>query len=1146
MGRLRVFFIISLAISASISLGTDWRLVIASDDPATRKAAAIVIFEKTGKLTPEDRITSITFSAGADVKTNCLVSLDPATGKTSLALSPDVEVFRGKVLIAGAKPTKKVIPAYLTMDIPVVTDTKDGKLSGVMQPIIQQVNSLPWFYIVAGIIAFMAFMYVMNRRSQQYTTSMSKEAKNLYMETVGRITERLERIEVNQDRLVKNPPVVRTFKTQIEDFEARLGRIEKIAKEGRDEMGRAAAELSQSDKRHDDLVGKIESTKAESIKSQVSLKEEADALRSEIKLLVKSQDESGQKLEVLSELKVSAIQIADQNRSLEAKLAAQEELMRQNQEEHRQLVMALQAELATVRANQESLLSMPKELELVSASMAKFPAEFEAVRSSFPRLDGIELRLDSMGPRFDEVNDKLGALPSIENSIQELPSRLPRYDEDIARIQDSILREIEGLSTKLDESGSSLGELISAHSFSPSTERVEALPEAMSEEPEAEVVVSKRSKKGKAQKHEEQKAEPVADFVTEAQDVSDFAEETAWVEPIDAEENVVFEDASTDVESELEVLTEATLPEEAELEPVEENVIDAPELVQEPVMVLEELPEVSSENSEENLPDEVEVEAPESVDAIVPEVWEEEPVQDVTRETHVDLEALETPELAQEMVAENEANPEAQELEYRYIEPSEPEIPEFHFNNAIQKMAKEDLVIKETEESVGKEAPVTFHLETLPDHLETFEDDDALSTLPTFRVETNDTPLDDVGETEAVELVLKQLGDSKSATKDLESFDGEAEDYVEAHMGHWTGFAGSSARTYGSESSRPLDLVKFEGDLKPLTPIETAPIGDTIGGMVYGFGRVIYNCGSTIHGFWPGRDNRTVSLDNRVPLEEWRLALKGQGLFVAEEKRVKILSIQGWFVLEQFAGTYLDQMVTDRRWIGLRADNGPVIDFRDQRGQMIGETKIDLDPVGLKLCAHDEHVYIGAKDGRILEATEFGTEVIHHCSDKSELLHLSCDQDGPIALYRTDGNIECWTSHGTLSMELESYSGNPVLLGNRLYLADTDRHELVCGNLKKMQRSSVKSFADVQTIRRIIGVQHKNQNELFAITTDEGKKGGRLIMIDAKTGHEKTFGAVGQADVNMIVADHHLVLATSSQYQNVIRVLEPFAEKVAA
>src|SRR5688572_22762892 len=146
MGRYRLLAILALLISAISSFATDYRLVIASDDPATRKAAAIVVFEGTGKLNKEDRITSITFSAAADVKPNCLVSLDPASGKSALSMSPDVQVYQGKVMLAGAKPTKKVIPAHLAIDTPLASVKKES----MMQPIIKQVNNLPWVYIATG------------------------------------------------------------------------------------------------------------------------------------------------------------------------------------------------------------------------------------------------------------------------------------------------------------------------------------------------------------------------------------------------------------------------------------------------------------------------------------------------------------------------------------------------------------------------------------------------------------------------------------------------------------------------------------------------------------------------------------------------------------------------------------------------------------------------------------------------------------------------------------------------------------------------------------------------------------------------------------------------------------------------------------
>lgn len=1222
MGRIRVLSIFALFLGAVISQAADYRLVIASDDPATRKAAAMVVFEGSGKLKPEDRITSITFSAEA-IEPNCLVSLDPASGKATLALGPDVEVYKGKLMIAGTKPTKKVIPAHIAVDIPAATGTHDGKLNGMMQPIIQQVNSLPWPFIVLAVGVIMGFIFLLNRRSQQYTTSMSKEAKNLYLETVGRITERLERIEVTQERLVKNPPVVRTFKAQIEEFENKLGRIERIAKETKDEVGRASIELSQNDKRHDDLVGRIDVTKAEATNTQTALRQEADALRAELKLLLKGQDEANTKLNALDDLKASDQKILDQGKSIESALAAQEAEILKAQAEHLQHLQILQGELATMRANQDALSAMPRELELVTASLANMSAEFESVRNAMPRLDGIETKLDSFndfGPkldhisgfgdkldyvssfdtkfdRFDEVSEKLNALPEIQNTLNALPTEFPKNDEELNRVHESLLLEIESLSGKVDESSANLTELISAHQFSaPVPDPVE---EVVAEAEVEEVPVeTKKSRRGKH-------IQPVAEQVEVIEAIEEVVEEPSSEAPpfepemelpqapeLEVEEDLGSPEPEAVTEFEPEALIEEAheaVAVESAIEEIEEPAAEiAPEsvfeehqeeVVEEDSMIaqVQEVEEAVAFETEhvfevgaeeptaeiEMLEEQISEEA--ILDSTEPEVFEPEKALETPDQVQmvevepVSEEALGViePEIALETETESaqEVKPEpefkATEVEYRYAEP-EPSIPEFNFTNAIKKMTEEHVAValKDENQKAGQEAPITFHLEALPDHLETFEDAGADAVLQTLHVENNEQYFEQDNGNEAAELVLQNLAQVKTATEDVADFDSETQDDGNTRVGHWSGSAGSSSRTWGSESSRPLELIQFQGELKPLTPIETAPIGDTIGAMVYGMGRVAYACGKNVHGFWPGKDDRHVALDFPVSTEDWRLALKGQNLFVVEEKKVKILSIQGWFVLEQFKGEYHDQLLTGNRWAGLRNDNGPVIDFRDMRGQMAAEgVRLDMEWDGLKLASSDERMFAGSRDGRFFEVSEFGTELLGSGPENSELVHLAAYENGVVALLRVGDNLECLRLDGdsrSISLDLKSFSGNPILLGTKLYLADLENSKLVTLNLKKMSISKINAFDGVSDIRRMVGVQHKSQHDLFLITTDAGKKGGRLVMLDAKSGAETTFGSVGQATVNLIAADHHVVLSTSSQYQNVIRVLEPFAQRVAA
>lgn len=1246
MGRIRVLSIFALFLGAVISQASDYRLVIASDDPAIRKAPSMVVFEGNGKLTPEDRITSITFSAEA-IEPNCLVSLDPASGKASLALGPDVEVFQGKLLIAGSKPTKKVIPAHIAVDVPAATGVKDGKLNGMMQPIIQQVNNLPWPFIVLAVGVVIGFIFVMNRRSQQYTTSMSKEAKNLYLETVGRITERLERIETTQERLVKNPPVVRTFKAQIEEFESKLGRIEKLAKDTKEEVGRASIELSQGDKRHDDLVGRIDSTKSEATKTQTTLKQEADALRAEMKLLLKGQDEATAKLSALDDLKSSDQKILDQGKSIESALAAQEAEILKAQAEHLQHLQQLQGELATMRTNQEALSAMPKELELVNASLANFPAEFESVRNAMPRLDGIETKLDSFsdfGPkldhisgfgekldhisgfgdkldyvssfdtkldkmdRFDEISDKLNALPEIQNSLNALPTEFPKNDEELSRVHESLLLEIESLSGKVDESSANLSEQIAAHQLS--THAPASVEEVVAEaEVEEAPVETKKSRRGKH-------IQPVAEEVEVIEAMEEVVEEPSSEAPPFEPEMELPQTLEMEVEADLgspEPEVEATFEPEAAIEEAHEELVDESAIkeIEEPVAGIAPEPvfeeqieepqfEVIEEESmiaevqeiEEPMVMEVghvfEVGAEEPtaevemfdeqtseeviLDSMEPEVFEpeievetldqvqmveEEPVSDEALgaiEPEMTLETETESIQEEEPIAEEKPEPEfkATEVNYRYAEPETPSIPEFNFTNAIKKMTEDNvaLALKDENQKAGQEAPISFKLEALPDHLETFEDAGADAVLQTMHVENSEQYFEEDNGNAAAELVLKNLAQVKTATEDVADFDSEPEEEGNTHVGHWSGAGGSSSRTWGSESSRPLELVRFEGELKPLTPIETAPPGDTVGAMVYGMGRVAYACGKNVYGFWPGKDDRHVPLDFPVSTEDWRLALKGQNLFVVEEKKVKILSIQSWFVLEQFKGEYHDQLLTGNRWAGLRNDNGPVIDFRDMRGQVAAEgIRLDMEWDGLKLASSEDRMYAGSCDGRFFEVSEFGTELLGSGPENSELVHLSSYDNGIVALLRVGDNLECLRLDGesrSISLDMRSFAGNPILLGTKLYLADLENSKLVTLNLKKMSVSKVDAFDGVSDIRRMVGVQHKSQHDLFLITTDTGKKGGRLVMLDAKSGAETTFGSVGQATVNLIAADHHVVLSTSSQYQNVIRVLEPFAQRVAA
>jgi hypothetical protein len=1131
MARFRALFLFALGLASAITHATDYRLVVASDDPATRKAPSIAIFEPNGKLTKDDRITSITFSAGAEAKPNCLVSLDPASGKASLALGPDIEVYSGKVMIAGSKPTRKVIPGHLEIDVPVVGTSKDGKLSSVMTPIIQQVNNLPWVYIGAAIGIFMLIMFVMNRRSQQYTTSMSKEAKSLYLETVGRITERLDNIEAAQRNLVKNPPVARSFRDQMDDYTARLNRIEQAAKIGGEELALAAKEFSKSGDRYQNLTQKMDEAKAEAIKSRTDLRAELQGHHQELKSMLQKQDDLVENLSRIEGSHAAALESAmeEQKRlltelekshraQLEAAQQSYEAALAKHQAESAEGLKALQGEMATMRANQESLLAMPRELEAVSASLSAMPAEFESVRSSMPSLLGLEAKFDASSEKLDAANAKL----------DELPSKMPSYHEDFAQIHETILRQIEALTDHVDKKDGKFGEMLSAHALDIKESLAKEEPAG---EPAAEVAPAKSGKKGKNRKEGSAEAEMIlkqAGAEAEIELESSSHEMSMESEPqMDAPcadaplEEVPNQEESIEPEAEVPSMEQV---EEAGYEPAMPEVAADFEAIEEPKLelsaeaeMLEEIPAVEQEPEQE---------APEEP------MIEEAPVEpEIARRTEEEI-----PEYTFSNVSE---------VSYRYPDSQEDSAP-FHFNNALKEM---DLSAPELDESKDEEKLLkTFHLESLPDHLETFEDEDAGPVLQSLKLEKSN-PTDEVEERKAIEAALNQI-EAIKPEEELSQFDGEPESEEEsAHCGHWHGLGGGAGRHWSSESSRPLQIPPFEGELKPLTPIETATPGVEIGAMAYGFGRVLYTCGSSVHSYWPGREDRAFSLDSEIPSDEWRLAVRGQNLYVAEKSKVRVVSLQGWYALEQFHGEYQDQLMTESRWVGLRDVEGKAeLDFRDFRGAMAKEgVRLDSEASDVRLCAFDMKVYAGLGNGQVIEVSEFGTEEIG--GGDGNLSHLTIWNGAPLGIYCSESGIEIKSfgdSPKSLSIPDLKSATKPVIMGSKLFIADCSRQELVFIDLKKMSEHRVAAFGEVAFLRRLIGVQHKSHQSLLAITTDAGKKTGRLMLHDVKSGEEITFGSVGQAKSLLIAADHHIVLSTSSAYQNVIRVLEPFSLKLAA
>jgi len=1178
MVRRCVLVVLLLLLGAGLSVATDWRLVVASDDPNVRNVPTMVLYEATGKVKKTDRITSITFSAAADVKPNCLVSLDPSSGKISVPLGPDVQVFKGKLLIAGSKPSRRVIPAYLKIDVPLPVAPPQSAGASVIQPIIQQASNLPWIYIGSAVAIFMAFMYFMNRRSQQFTTTMTKEAKNLYVETINRITDRLEKIEASQERLVKNPPVIRSFRSQIADFELRLGRIEKVAIESKDELAKAASEFNQASLRDAGLSTKLDAAKAESEKIHAQVRQESAALLAELKLLAKTHAEAQAKLGTLDGIQAALKQSVENGAKVEAKLAAQETLLAKDRSHQISQLQAIGSEISDLKANQGKLANVPAEVAEVSAQLAKLPQFFDAIRASIPSMDTVEQKLEQLAlldaafAKLDELSAKLDGLAEIKTGLAALPSHFPKLDENLARSQDfdklanrlDALTEIQSSLEALPSHFSKLDDgLVKAQDIDRLSAQLEALSEMKTT---LDTLPSHFSKLDDSlvKSHDIEKLAARLEALNEIKSSLDTLPsqfpklDDNLIKSHEFEKLSAQLDALNEIKSSLDALP-AQMPKgkSADLEKISAQLDSLGDIKSRLDALPTQIPNFGGDLAQiqdslqkqfESLTGKIDASGANIADLIVStSLASQEEAGDNSPEAAESKKPKKKTKAEPEAQSEQPPKVEAKEVVYRYPKDTNSENGEFSFNNAIRQMEQE-------ETAKGQEEPApaasfrghsTFQLGDLPEKLETFEDSGPDVVLPTLKVDTSKASPDE--EEKAVKLVLEQLTSKKTSTKTHNHKDEEAA----AHMGHWNGYAGSSSRTWSSQSSRALQLVEFEGELKPLTPIETAPVADKIGAIIFGFGRVLYACGNRVHGFWPGREGRSVTMDHPIPADDWRLAVKGQNLFVAEQKKVKIASIQGWFVLEQFSGEYHDQLLTEGRWMGLRHEKGAaVVDFRDLRGQMCSEgVNLRMSPDGAQLCAGGDRFYAGSWDGQLVEISEHGVDAFRGCPPSAQLVHLCYADGGPLAVYRIDGSLHAYHFGDELkaaNLKINAFAAKPVVLGNKLYLADLDEAKLVSLDLRTMEVQTMPAFDGVSLIRRMVGVQHKGQHNLIAITSDSGKKGGRLLNIDAKSGKEVSFGPVGPADVNLICADHHLVFATSNQYQNVIRVLEPFTRLAAA
>lgn len=366
----------------------------------------------------------------------------------------------------------------------------------------------------------------------------------------------------------------------------------------------------------------------------------------------------------------------------------------------------------------------------------------------------------------------------------------------------------------------------------------------------------------------------------------------------------------------------------------------------------------------------------------------------------------------------------------------------------------------------------------------------------------------------------------------------------------WNCASGSPTGAWSASIDDELQRVDSQAAMKPMTPTETPGIEYAVGSMVYSHGRVIYGHGDNVRAFWPGSNERAILLSHELPGENWRMLSLQDKLFCVQGHRVEIIDLSTWTRSSGFAGCFTAHSATDSLWVGLKAGKTLSLEFHDIAGELVGQElgAPDILREGATLASNGEKVYLGARSSELFAATVGEIKRIGSASERPDarLTHLSVYRDGLIALVAEQTGVVARfiDATGAISKEARSdvkeMSGNASVIADKLYFFDVERSELVVCDLKSMMILDAIPVEKIKTLRRMVGLKAGKLETLLIAGTDAGGQLGSVFLLDPKSGERTPLCSTNQPHVDVLFASERPVVATSSAYQNIIRIFEPF------
>lgn len=1054
---------------AALSAAADYDLVVPQGWDYLKTAKTLVVYSPTGLIKPGDHIKRVVVG-GADGQ-EVRISSGWSTGsEVELSKSGTATGYPGSIILSTDNTGANGLSATL---VPAGVGATRPAKEGIA-------GAFPWIWVLGGlgVVVVLSGLSTLLRRPGPAGAPQRFTGRKGVEEGVREIRAKIEEIQNDQRELVKKPPVLRSFRKQIESFEHRLRDIESSSEETFQQLSVIAGTLTRLEERLGNLAqhavsASTDSKKAIELVGKLSSEQSAQTsqLQEQIRKVAAGQEGIGLISRDVAKTADSVANLASRIDSVAAQNLAQETR-----------IQAVSTALDSTKKQLEGLATA----ESVSATHSGLSKLTAIAQSTDQRLAGLEAQASASAGRDEETRAQIqNVASSVEQGLARLDSRVELVSKTTEGLHQSLL-EIQG---RVSNTEGSLHENLQGLASQLGTLRTEvgSLPQAMSSLGDRVGSLDARlaplSERG--------------DLLAESfQGLQARFEEAA--------QNLATQVQSMEGRLE-EIRTDgsklANLPEVA-LE-LHGNTAELTEHVRSAESGLKSLGEELAKLQQAMLSDSKQSDAFADELAQRLEAWEGALANVASK-----VDDLRAPAAPEPIVTLEEAEPESVELQL------------------VETLAQETKLESEAE-------PVTVEVAADPE--------------PELQPEIQPEP-EPEAEIEP-EVVAPEAPAAELEIREDEDLDDEGFVLEKSKAGRWAGMGGSSERTWSTKMPSAKTLPSVKGPIRPLTPIETPSVDSQLGALICTGQGAAYAHGDSLRCFWPGTENRSVALQSPLPNDLWRVMLFGGYLYCVEERQVEVVHMSTWTKHATFQGDYLCQAHTDSHWVGLMAWGEKLaIDFRDSLGAHIG-TPREIDASASDsyyLAAAGNAAYVGTRSGSVFRVEPAGVVQLCRPSDDSKLLSLTVTKAGLLLMIQGENGLAARLigKDGHLLKEADMgcqvLAHAPVVMGDRFYVFDDCLGELLTVNLKSLQIGSRMALESTLGIGRMLGLVCGKNHLLAILAADDRGQCTRAFVLDPKTGQEMTLCPINHPRAEMVAGDGHLIIATSSAYQNTIQVFDPF------